>query len=160
MQDFLSELGLLGVTARLKRMNDILSASIKDLYKENGIEIEPSWHLIFLILKKKESMTMIEIAEALQLSQPALTKMITRMKNKGYVEVQRDQADSRKKNISLSTKAIAELPRFEEVWNAGQKSVGDILRSNPQFFKCLELFETEVKDKSFKERAIEHMKNG
>lgn len=45
--DFLVGLEYLGVTARIKRLSDTFFYSIKELYKQLGITIEPSWHLVF-----------------------------------------------------------------------------------------------------------------
>lgn len=157
-RDFLKELEFLGVTARLKRLSDNLSYSIKELYKQNEMDIEPSWHLVILILKQKGSSTMSEIAELLQLSQAAATKMLNKMTQKGYLDTVKDTKDSRKKMIQLSDKAKQELPKFEKVWNAGQKSIRDILNSNTAFLDNLAKFEQEVKVESFQSRAMEHLK--
>lgn len=53
--DFLVGLEYLGVTARIKRLSDTFFYSIKELYKQLGITIEPSWHLVFLILKDQKN---------------------------------------------------------------------------------------------------------
>ena len=156
-RDFLKELEFLGVTARLKRLSDNLSYSIKELYKQNEMDIEPSCHLVILILKQKGSSTMSEIAELLQLSQAAATKMLNKMTQKGYLDTVKDTKDSRKKMIQLSDKAKLELPKFERVWDAGQKSIRDILSSNTNFLKNLADFEQEVKLKNFQSRALEHL---
>ena len=151
--DFLKSLEYLGITARIKRLSDNLASGIKDLYKENNFDIEPSWHLIFLYLKENKQSTMSELATAFHYSQPATTKMITRMKAKGYIDVKSDSSDSRKKILLLSTRAKKMLPKFEKVWDAGQKSVQEILKANTKFIADLEQFENEIKNESFKERA-------
>ena len=156
-EDFLKELEFLGLTARLKRLSDNLSYSIKELYKVEAVDIEPSWHLVFLILLKEEEVTMTEIADALRFSQPAMTKMITRMKNKGYVDLVNSEKDNRKKIIKLTKRARDEMPRFERIWDAGQKSIREILESNMDFFSSLEEFENQIKIKSFKVRALEKL---
>lgn len=157
--DFLRELEFLGITARLKRLSDAISYSIKDLYKSQDLDIEPSWHLVFLILKNEKEVSLTEIADALNFSQPAMTKMITRMKNKGYVEISISGKDTRKKLIFLSKKAKKELPKFEKIWDAGQKSIRQILKDNMDFFSNLEEFENQILLKSFKDRALENLKN-
>lgn len=157
-KDFLRDLKYLGVTARLKRLSDNLSASIKELYKENKFDIEPSWHLIFLFLKEKEQSTMSEIAEALNYSQPAITKMTNRMKAKGYIDVVVDKNDSRKKILQLSRKAKQKLPRFEKVWDAGQKSIKEIMKSTPGFLNALDEFENQIEEERFKDRALKRLK--
>lgn len=155
--DFARELRYLGVTARLKRLSDAFSASIKELYQANGVDLEPSWHLVLLFLKRHSTATMTEIASSLDISQPAMTKMISRMLRKGYLEVVRDETDSRKKNICLSALAVERLPVFERVWRAGQESIREILRTNPELLSALDLLENEIRRKSFKERAMERL---
>ncbi len=155
--DFLKELEYLGITARLKRISDSLSYNIRALYEAQGIDIEPGWHLVFLILKKHGTLTMTELAEAFELSQPAVTKMIGRMKSKGYVGIQPGGADNRKKQLVLTEKALSALPAFQRVWDAGQQSVKEMLQGNETFFAALEKFEQQLKSKSFKARAQDHL---
>ena len=62
---------------------------------------------------------MSEIATSLHLSQPAMTKMINRMSDKGYLDVNRDESDNRKKSIRLSPRALERLPDFERIWESG-----------------------------------------
>ena len=155
--DFLKELEYLGVTARLKRLSDAFSQQIKELYIDNGFDIEPSWHLIFLILKDRKHSTMTEIAAAFQMSQPAVTKLTRRMIDKGYINVSQDKYDKRKKTLSLSKKAITSLPDFEKVWDAGQKSIREIIKSNINLLDNLTEIESVLQKKSFNKRASEYL---
>jgi len=158
-QDFLKELELLGVTARLKRLSDALTASIKELYRARDVDLEPSWHLVLRFLEHRTA-TLTEVSEALRLSQPAMTKMVERMIARGYLDVLRDPADSRKKVLRLSRRARRLLPAFERVWAAGQAAIGDLLGADPEFFRHLEAFETKLERKSFQARALEHLGPG
>jgi DNA-binding MarR family transcriptional regulator len=155
--DFLEELGHLGVTARIKRLSDALTAGIKELYRAEGVDIEPSWHLVFLFLKDRRSATLTEIADSLRLSQPAMTKMIRRMHDRGYLIVARDRADTRKRNVRLSVRARRRLPRFERIWAAGRASIGEILAEDAAFSEGLAAFESRIREKSFDERAAAHL---
>jgi DNA-binding MarR family transcriptional regulator len=155
--DFLKDLGFLGVTARLKRLSDTVSGSIRDLYKARGVDIEPGWHLVFLVLQERRQCTMTDLADAFRLSQPAITRMIGKMAKRGYLEVDRDQRDSRKKRIRLSRKARTRLPEFEKIWDAGQKAVRELFKSNMEFLQCLEKLEAEMEERSFEQRALNHL---
>ena len=156
-KDFLRELEYLGITARLKRMSDSLSYSIRELYKFEAVDIEPSWHLVFLYLKKHKTRTMTELSEALHISQPAIVKMINKMKKRGYLEVIKDSQDNRKKQLQLSKKAQNALPKFERIWSAGQQSIKDMLKMNDEFLITLEKFEREIERKNFKDRTLTHL---
>jgi len=155
--DFFKELGYLGLIARLKRLSDSILYSIRDLYKLENIDIEPNWHLVFLILKKHKTRTMSEIAESFHLSQPAIVKIINKMKKKGYIDIVKDTYDNRKRQLQLSQKAVSELPRFEKIWHAGQESIKEILEANQAFLDLLENFEQQIGQKSFKERVLKHL---
>lgn len=156
-RDLLRELHHLGLTARIKRLSDSLSASIRQLYQAQGVDLEPSWHLVFVLLKERETATMTEIAAALHLSQPAVTKMIKRMASRGYIDVVDDERDGRKKRLQLSHKARRELPRFEQIWDAGRRAIEEMLETNQGFLEALERFEEEVRSKSFRDRALERL---
>ena len=151
--DYLKDLGYLGVTARIKRLSDALSSGIKDLYLANNVDIEPSWHLLLLYLKEKKQSTLSEVAEAFRFSQPAANKMITRMLKKGYIDITVDDKDNRKKILRLSAKAKKNMPKFEKIWDAGQNSVREMLKSNHDFLSSLDIFELQHESKNFAERA-------
>ena len=156
-KDFLKELGYLGVTARIKRLSDALFYSIKELYDQQRIDIEPSWHLVLLALKQNEQVTMLDLSKWLNLSKPAITKMVNKMQRMGYVDFTSDQNDQRKKIVQLSAKAEKELPKLERIWNAGQKTVEQMLENNPLFLEALSDFEKQQTEQSFSERAIKRL---
>lgn len=155
--DYLKDLRFLGVTARLKRLSDNFSADIRGLYRAAGADIEPSWHLVFLFLDRHRSAGMTELADAFHVTQPAMTKMIRAMKKRGYVEVTTDQYDGRKKVLRLSRKAEKRLPEFRKIWNAGQKSIRDLLRKNGELIPALDKLEEALQSAGFKERALRYL---
>ncbi len=157
MEDYLKELGNLGLIARLKRLSDSMLYSIRDVYKMKGFEIEPNWHLVFLSLKKHNTRTMTELSDAFGLSQPALVKIINKMKKKGYLDFIKDVNDSRKTQLRLSQKAKNELPQFEKVWSAGQTSISIMINEDKEFLDKLEDLELQLKQESFKERILKQL---
>lgn len=157
MSDFLKEITHLGITARIKRLNDALSYSIKGLYKSQNMDIEPSWHLILLLLKKEKQLSSIDLSKRLQISQPAITKVIKKMIVKGYVKQTKSPSDNRVKFIELTTKSHQNFPKWEQVWDAGQKAIAEMLKKNDHFFKALTDFEHQQTTESFKERAQKYL---
>lgn len=155
--NFVKTLGYLGVTARLKRLSDNISYSIKALYKEQHCDLEPSWHLVFLYLIEREQCSMSELAAALQVSTPAILKVCNKMEQKGYVQLLKNPEDSRKRDVTLSAKAKQAFPELLEIWQAGQKAIEEVLASNPEFLPALEKVEDAFNQKSFKARAQQHL---
>lgn len=156
--DFLIELQLVGLTSRLKRLTDNILYSTKDFYKAVGVDIEPNWHLIFLLLKKHEELTVTEISERLQMSHPAIVKIIRNMKAKGYIETKTDTTDSRKQLLYLTEKAKLALPQLEKCWEACILTMNELLDGNELFLKNLELIEEKIENKSYKERTLNNLK--
>lgn len=158
-RDILKEMEHLALTARLKRISDNMLYSAKDLYKTLDLDIDPNWHLIFMMFKKKDILTMTEIAEAFQISQTAVIKIIKKMKSKNYLINSKDPLDNRKQILQLSKKAKRELPMLEKVWEAGEKTIKDILHDNKEIFEQLNMIEEAINKASYKERTIKHLKN-
>ena len=154
-EDFLKSLGYIGFTARIKRISDILIYSAREHYKNINIGIEPNWHLIFLLLKKEEQLTVTEIANRLQFSHPAVIKIVKKMKERGYLERFTDSKDSRKQCIRLSKKAIQELPIFEAEWQNIKVVINELV--DDDFLIQLNQLEQKLNDKSFTERYREQI---
>jgi len=155
--DFLLDIEYQGITARLKRLSDSMFYSIRELYAERKLEIEPNWHLIFMLLKENKVNTVSEIAKVMKLSQPATIKMVEKMKQKGFIDIVTDNRDRRRKLLQLSEKALNDLPEFEKVWLAGKKAMIEMLAANQDFLSSLKKFEEQNKQMSFKKRMLEFL---
>lgn len=150
--DFLVEMGYPGITGRLKRLSDLFVYQTKEFYKELGVDIEPNWHMIFLMLEKHESLTVMEIAEALHLSHPAIVKLINKMKKQGYIKSVLDSTDNRKHQLTLSQKAKVKLPELQVYWQAGEKALEELLDNNTALLEELRKVERNMRESDFKER--------
>ncbi len=51
--DFIKELGYKALDSRLKRISDRMSHDVRKFYKEFGIDVEPNWYLVLMLLQKK-----------------------------------------------------------------------------------------------------------
>ncbi len=151
-QDFLKQLGPLGLIARLKRLSDSMLYGIREVYQSKGYSIEPNWHFVFLYLKQKGSATLSEMSKAFGLSQPALVKIINKMKDRGYLVSALDDSDGRRRILKLSKNAYKDLEEFEKTWLAGSQSIEELLGPSDSLMTCLESFETQLAEKSFAER--------
>lgn len=157
MQDFLIELEIEGLSSRIKRLSDALLYSTRDLYKSEGLDIEPNWNLIFRLFQHQNEITITEISERLQFSHPAVVKIVNKMKEKGYVVTSSDSLDKRKQNIMLTTKAKETLKIIEPYWNIGTQVIQDLIENSPNFLKEITEIENKIKEKSYKERALEKL---
>ena len=152
-QDFLIEMGFPGLTGRLKRLSDSFVYSTREYYRSHGLEIEPNWHMIFLLLKKNKQLTITEIAEALHLTHPAIVQLVNKMKKKGYITATKDPKDQRKSQLMLSKKALNKLPEIETYWKAGNKGLEEIMEHRDHILKELSILENNLEKEDFKERS-------
>lgn len=154
MYDFVNELGYLALATRFKRLSDVMVHSGRKMYKELGIDVEPNWFLIFKLLKKYESLSVTEMATKLHFSHPSVITLIQKMEQNGYVVAKSDNQDARKKNYSLTSKAIATLPKLETIWEAGTVAVENMFKENSSFLDELEDLEVQFSKQSFKDRTL------
>lgn len=151
--DFLQQIGFAGLNSRIKRLSDELLYSTRDYYKNAGLDIEPNWHLIFLLLEKHKSLTITEISQELRMSHPACVKIINKMKKQDYIDTKTDENDSRKQLLELSDKAKNKLPELHKHWDAGIKTTEELIENSPNFMQELTEFENLVADKNYMERT-------
>ena len=151
-EDFLIEMGYAGLTGRLKRLSDAFIYQTRDFYREHESDIEPNWHMIFMLLQKNEKMTVTEIADTLQLSHPAIVKLINKMKKRGYVDAEIDSQDNRKYQLMLSQKAKQKLPVLQEYWTAGEKALEELLDFNTRLLDEIQKLEDRMAEADFRTR--------
>lgn len=158
MNDFLTEIKFAGLTSRLKRLSDDILYSTRDYYKTVGLDIEPNWHLIFLLLEKNKSLTISEISQELRMSHPACVKIINKMKKKDYVLTKTDSIDTRKQLLELSGKSKKQLPIFHKHWDACIKTTQELIQDSPNFMDELRELERNLNQKSYKDRTLYNLK--
>ncbi|MBC3846336.1 MarR family transcriptional regulator [Winogradskyella echinorum] len=158
MSDFLIDIEYEGITSRLKRLSDTLLYSTKDLYKSEGLDIDPNWNLIFRLLQEHEEMTITEMADTLQFSHPAVIKIVKKMKKQGYINSYADENDKRKQVLSLTSKANKHIKTFETYWLAGTKVVEDLFKDSPNLLRELTKIEEKVNQLDYKQRVLLKLK--
>lgn len=156
-EDYLQELEFIGFTARIKRLSDSLIYDARKIYKNLELDIEPNWHLIFLLLKKKGKLSITGIAKELGFSHPAIIKIIKKMKEKGYVSSISDENDNRKQFIQLTKKSFNELPQLEQHWDTIQQKIEDLVSKD--FLTKLNKIEHLLENKSLFDRVINDYTN-
>ncbi len=157
-QDFLREIGHIAFTTRLKRISDKMMQDGKRMYQEMGLDIEPNWYVIFLILDEHEALSVTEIAQMIGFSHPSVVSMVEKMTRKGFLLSKTSEEDSRKRIISLSDKARERLPLYKKVWKAGVTGVSEMLDGIP-IYDILDQIEDKLNESGFKERTLTQLKN-
>ncbi len=158
--DFLTDLGLLAVVTRLKRVSDAMIHDGRRMYKELGIDIEPNWFAVFLLLKERGPLPVMEIAEAVGLSHPSVISIVNKMVKAGYLAESRSDEDNRKRILSLSERAQSRMPELMKVWDAGVAGFKRMMQDHDILF-MLDALEERIGERGFRQRTIDEIdKNG
>lgn len=157
-RDFIRDLGYRALDNRLKRISDRMSHDTRKFFKQINIDVEPSWHLVFKLLKESNSLTMVEIAQQLGYTHPSMVVMLKKMKAKGYIISEKDSADSRKQNLKLTQKSQDLLPRLERIWKSCEIALLKLLNDDLGIVEHLDKIESALKinslDKRFNEEYL------
>ncbi|MBX2876759.1 MAG: MarR family transcriptional regulator [Saprospiraceae bacterium] len=157
--DFVAELEYLGLSVRLKRISETMVHGGRNLYRQLGLDIEPNWYLLLLLLKEHKQLSITEMAEYLRFSHPSIIGMVKKMKSRGYLESSTDKKDSRRQLVELSAKAKAELPRLERIWEAGERGVRKLFDVDDDFLDKLARLEQQYVQFDFMERTLKELEN-
>jgi len=152
-QDFLNDLAELALGSRLKRMSERMLVSASDVYQEFAMNINPKWFTLMALLDSKDSnkqtLTIVEASSLLGLSQPALSQFCKELQHEKLIKIVKDQADSRKRILSLTTKGRERVHQMKPIWKAVQQAAVDLCTEhNNDFYRSLLLLEKSFSHES------------
>jgi DNA-binding MarR family transcriptional regulator len=159
-RDFIKKLGYKALDNRLKRISDRMFHDTRKFFKQIDIDVEPSWHLVFKLLRDNTTLTMADIADQLGYSHPSMVVMLKKMAMKGYIFSEKDTIDKRKQNIKLTQKSMGLLPELEKIWDSCENAIYKMLNEDLSVMKHLDDIEASLKVMPLNERFYtEYTKN-
>jgi len=108
VQDIVRELGYLTLGSRLKRIGERLQGQAQLVLEDSGISLPSSHFPLLAALDRLGPLSVGELAEAIGISQPAVTRMLDRLESEGLVKSNPPARDRRIRPVAL-TKAGAKL---------------------------------------------------
>jgi DNA-binding MarR family transcriptional regulator/GNAT superfamily N-acetyltransferase len=127
LADYLSSLGALGFTYRLRRLADRMQESGRRLYGALDLPLEPNWHALILFLDQHGTVSVTEAAAALRVSHPAIIEMARRMEAAGLVVAAKDPGDGRRRVLRLSPEGLSRLPEFQRLWGTISDEIDELI---------------------------------
>ncbi|RAV27775.1 MarR family winged helix-turn-helix transcriptional regulator [Sinomicrobium soli] len=155
--DFLERMGYAALSSRLKRLSDALLYSTNQFYKQQGLDVEPSWRMIIILLREKSPMTVSQLSLETKLSHPAVVQLTNKMKAKGYLKSSADPQDGRRSLLELTTKAEEVLPLLQKCWKACNMTMKELTKGKTLIFEVLKDMETQMEAADYKTRTIKNM---
>lgn len=102
MEDVLRSLGYLTLGSRLRRIGERLQSTTQDYLATAGIEVPPAQLPLLAALDRHGPLTVGELATALRLTQPGVTRMADKLQQAGLVKTRREAGDQRLRRLTLS----------------------------------------------------------
>ncbi|MDF2367868.1 MarR family transcriptional regulator [Sneathiella sp.] len=102
VEDFVRRKGYLTLGTRLKRIGDRLQADVQQLIDAEGVAVQTGQYPLLAAIDEQGPMTVGDLAEALGVSQPGITRSVGQLAKQGVVTVARGPKDQRTKVVTLT----------------------------------------------------------
>lgn len=157
--DIIKELGVRGVGSYLKRVVEYMLNEVKTVYKEVGIEIEPSWLPFFVAINSRSGIAIKEIAELTNVTHSAASQAVNSMKSKNFVEAKESGEDKRVQLIYITERGKEELVKIMPVCDSIKESVEKRFENTGyNILDVIEKMENELRKSSLSLEVIEKIK--
>jgi len=102
VDDIVEQLGHLALGTRLKRIGERLQAETTRFIEASGLPVPASQFPLLAALDRAGGMTVGELAEAVGVSQPGVTRSVARLADLGLITVTHESADRRRRSVRLT----------------------------------------------------------
>ena len=155
MEDVIRESGYLCLGSRLRRLGEQLQAFVQDQIDCHKLPILVAHFPVLMAVHRLGPLSVGELADALGIRQPGVTKHVNALIELGLLDVKPSQNDMRKKTVDLS-KAGQDLVSYSEreIWGVIEASVRSAFhgRSGP-FLEQLSEVEDALFERPLNRRA-------
>ncbi|HUI63097.1 MAG TPA: MarR family transcriptional regulator [Steroidobacteraceae bacterium] len=124
--DVVRDLGHLTLGSRLKRLGERLQTQAQVLIDAAGVELPSSHFPVLAALDRLGPLGVGELAQAIGVSQPGVTRMLENLQSRGLIASQRQSADRRVRPIVLTRAGRQLVTRSKQViWPRIEAAVAD-----------------------------------
>ena len=157
-KDFLDELAELALGSRLKRLSDRLMTEANNTYQAFGHSVQPRWFVLLALLYRKGSVAVVEAADLLGISQPAVSQFSRDLEARGWVAIVADTNDGRKRLLELTEVGRAQVETLQPMWRAVDRAAKQLCEeAGGNFYQSLQRIEQALKQKTLLARALEQV---
>ncbi|GAB3035720.1 MarR family winged helix-turn-helix transcriptional regulator [Bowmanella dokdonensis] len=155
-EDFLDELAELALGSRLKRLAERMLADASAIYAAYGADLQPRWFTLLALLYHKGEVSVVEAAEYLGLSQPAISQFCTQLSARKLVRQTPCKKDSRRRLITLTQQGRSQVEAIQPMWQAVREAARELCeQGGNDFYQSLRQCEQAFGQKSLYQRTME-----
>ncbi|MBM3297227.1 MAG: bifunctional helix-turn-helix transcriptional regulator/GNAT family N-acetyltransferase [Candidatus Aminicenantes bacterium] len=159
--DFIQKTGYLAVASRLKRLTDRLLSGGSEVYKALRLEFEPRWFSLFYLLQSKDGpVSILEAADALRVSHPAVIQTAKILMRQGLIASRQDKVDRRKRLLSLTPRGRRLAEDLLPVWECFAQAAKEFFRdAGVDMLDVLRRVEKKLDEEDLSLRILKKIKN-
>lgn len=116
--EYIAQLGLVALGSRMRAVSDRLYAVADEIYRLSGLELQGRWLPLLRMLHDRGPQTVGDIAEAVGQTHSAVSQLADKLMDQGWLEVVVDPTDKRRRRLTLTVRADAELRAAKPLWRA------------------------------------------
>ena len=160
MNDVIKDLGYLTMGSRLKRLGERMQADVSRLVKAEGYDVQSGFLPALGILAERGPTTVGDLATALGIAQPGVTRMLGQLKKQKLVTMDRTKSDQRQRMISLTKSGLTIIEaNRDDLWPRIEKAVADLCQHlEGPFIEQLASIENALEKKPLDQRAARDKK--
>ncbi|MFO0972654.1 MAG: helix-turn-helix domain-containing GNAT family N-acetyltransferase [Phycisphaerae bacterium] len=158
--DFLRELGLVGLSSRIRRLSDRWMAGVSRVYRDEGVDFNPTWFPLFRLIGEREAVAIVEAAQMLGLTHPAVSQFCKDLVRAKLITSQADRADQRRRVMRLSARGREMFDRLMPIWDAVAAAMDELLRAaDVDLLPICTRLEDDTLAASMDERVRRHLRH-
>ncbi|WP_075289781.1 MarR family winged helix-turn-helix transcriptional regulator [Pararhizobium arenae] len=155
VEDVVKSLGFLAMGTRMKRIGERLQADTQVLLEAMELPVGAGQCPLLAAIDMLGPLTIGELAEALGITQPAITRSVNQLADLGYLAVKPAEDDQRRRIVHLTEQGRRLVERAKaEIWPRIEAAVRDLCGglSGP-FLEQLAAVEGGLAARSLKQRS-------
>jgi DNA-binding MarR family transcriptional regulator len=127
VEDIVRNFGFLPLGTRLKRIGERLHADTQSIMDEMGVALQASQYPFLAALDRLGPLTIGELAEAVGITQPGATRVVSQLVKLGLVKARQGTDDQRRRIVALTKKGESAVDFAKrEVWPRIADAVADL----------------------------------
>jgi DNA-binding MarR family transcriptional regulator len=154
----IDESGILAIATRLQRLSDQIRKDGFQVYKAHGIDFEPKWFPVMYTLFHKPVLSVVEIANEIGYTHPSTISLLKELEKEKLIRSKKDKIDERKRLLQLTEKGQILVGKMQPVWDVLKMATAEMIDTENNLMRAIEEVESQLKEKSFFDRAAAQMK--
>lgn len=140
----------------LRRITDRLYGSVDEIYHRQGLDFQAAWFPVLFLLSENDSMSVTEIADAINQSHSAVSQISRKLEKRGYISHQKGESDRRQRLLKITDEGCALVRQLRPVWGGIVEVLnGYISRTHHDLVNALKSFEEELANNDFVGETVE-----